>query len=91
MDLNDKYEKLREGLNQLGSWPGVHMFKFIITADNKKIALLISKFSSEAVITQKESVNGKYISITVREVMIDADSIIDRYKELETIEGVISL
>lgn len=90
MEQDGKYEKLRELLNAQ-SWPAIHMFKFIIPAVNKQIALLSSKFSTDAVISQKESSNGKYISITVREVMMDADSIIDRYKQLESIEGLISL
>ena len=47
------------------------MFKFIIPASNKSIALIESKFSDEAVISEKQSANGKYISITVKEVMLD--------------------
>ena len=90
MKKDEKYEKLRELLKSQ-SWPAVHMFKFIIPAVNKQIALLSSKFSADAVKTQKQSSNGKYISITVREVMLDADSIIERYKDLESIEGIISL
>jgi putative lipoic acid-binding regulatory protein len=66
------------------------MFKFIIPADNRKIALVEAKFSDEAIITQKESSNGKYISITIKEVMLDADSIISKYKEMEGIEGLMS-
>jgi putative lipoic acid-binding regulatory protein len=67
------------------------MFKFIIPADNRKIALVSSKFSDEAIITQKESTSGKYISITIKEVMLDADSIINKYKEMEGIEGLMAL
>jgi len=86
---DEQFDKLREQLNQM-SWPTIYMFKFIIPAENKKIAMVESKFSDEAIITQKESTNGKYISITIKEVMLNAESIIDKYKEMEGIEGLMA-
>lgn len=91
MNTDEQFNKLRELLNKGNSWPMVYMFKFIIPADNQKIALVESKFSDEAVILHKESTNGKYFSITVKEVMLDADSIISKYKEMNGIEGLIAL
>lgn len=91
MDTNEPYNKLRELLNKEGIWPTVYMFKFIVPADNQKIALVEAKFSDEAVISHKESSNGKYFSITVKEVMLSADAIIDKYKEMKNIEGLITL
>ncbi len=91
MDTNEPYDKLRELLNKEGAWPMVYMFKFIVPADNQKIALVEAKFSDEAVISHKESSNGKYFSITVKEVMLSADAIIDKYKEMKNIEGLITL
>ncbi|MBP6334634.1 MAG: DUF493 domain-containing protein [Bacteroidia bacterium] len=90
MNKSDQYENLRNELNKQGNWPLLYMFKFIIPAENKKIALVESKFSNDSVITKKESYNGKYISITVKEVMLDAESIINKYKEMEGIEGLMS-
>jgi putative lipoic acid-binding regulatory protein len=91
MTNEELFENLREKLNKDKNWPQVYMFKFIIVADNKKIALVESKFSDEAVIHQKESSGGKYMSITVKEVMLTPDAVIEKYKELSTIEGVMSL
>lgn len=87
----DQFDKLRELLNQEANWPLVYMFKFIVPADNHKIALVESKFSDEALITHKESSNGKYFSITVKEVMLSAEAIIDKYKEMTNIEGLMAL
>jgi putative lipoic acid-binding regulatory protein len=87
----DPYENLRKELNKIDSWPMLYMFKFIISSDNQTRALVVSKFSSESVITTKESTNGKYTSVTVKEVMMDAESIIAKYKEFEGIPGLISL
>lgn len=90
MNKEDKYENLRKELNKNEVWPIVYMFKFIIPADNKKIALVRSKFTDQSLVTQKESSNGKYISITAKEVMLNADSIIDKYTEMEEIEGLMA-
>ncbi len=86
-----QFDKLREQLNKEVNWPTIYMFKFIVPADNRKIALVEAKFSDEAIVTQKQSSNGKYISITVKEAMLTAESIIEKYKEMEGIEGLISL
>jgi putative lipoic acid-binding regulatory protein len=91
MSLDNEFEKLKEQLNKEKSWPIVYMFKFIVLADNRKIALVESKFSDEAIISQKESTNGKYISITIKEVMLSADAIIEKYKEMKGIEGLMAL
>jgi putative lipoic acid-binding regulatory protein len=90
MNREEQFEQLRLTLNKEANWPTIYMFKFIIPADNRRIALVESKFSDEAIITQKESTNGKYISITVKEVMLSADSIIDKYKEMDGIEGLMA-
>lgn len=91
MNKDEQFEKLREQLSKEKDWPTIYMFKFIIPADNRKIALVESKFSDEAIITQKESSTGKYMSITIKEAMLSADSIVEKYKEMEGIEGLIAL
>jgi uncharacterized protein len=87
----DQYENLRRELNKTKDWPMVYMFKFIIPADNKTRALVQSKFSADSVMTTQESSNGNYTSITVKEVMLNTEDIIDKYKEMEDIPGLISL
>lgn len=88
---DDQYDNLRKELNKTKLWPIVYMFKFIIPADNRTRALVVSKFSDDSVITTKESANGKYTSITIKEVMLDAEAIINKYKEMDGIAGLISL
>jgi hypothetical protein len=91
MSQEDPFSKLREQLEKDSSWPLVYMFKFIIPADNQKLALVESMFSDEAVISQKSSGKGNYISITVKEVMLDSASIIAIYSRASKIQGVIAL
>ena len=91
MNNEELFKSLHEKLLKDPNWPQVYMFKFIIKAENKQMALVESKFSDEAVIHQKESSAGKYMSITVKEVMLNADSVIEKYNEVCAIEGVIAL
>lgn len=91
MSQKENYDKLRELLSKENNWPMVYMFKFIVPADNKKIALVESKFSDEAIISHHESSTGKYFSITIKEAMLDAETIINKYREMEGIEGLIAL
>ena len=91
MNRDEQFEKLKEVLNKHTTWPTIYMFKFIIPADNKKIALVESKFTESAIISQHESSTGKYISITIKEVMLNADAIITKYKEMKGIDGLIAL
>jgi hypothetical protein len=48
-------------------------------------------FPPEAELLRKYSTGGKYLSITVREVMMSADDVVDRYDRASAIEGVIML
>lgn len=84
------FEELRKKLDK-ESWPAIYMFKFIVPSDNHKIALIESFFEDDAEIVMQASTNGKYTSITIRQVMLGADSIIEVYKQAAIIEGIISL
>lgn len=89
--MDEQFKNLFEKLSKDKNWPQVYMFKFIITADNRKMALVEAKFSDEATIEQKESSTGKYMSITVKEVMLSPEDVIAKYQDVATIEGVMAL
>ena len=67
------------------------MFKFIVPSDNQKIALVESLFEDDAEVSMQPSSAGKYTSITAKQVMLDAHSVIEVYKKAATIEGIMSL
>ena len=90
--MNDeKFKDLRKKLDETQSYPSVYMFKFIMDATNRKIALIENLFSENAEIYTKESDKGKYISITITEVMMSTEEIIGIYSKASEIEGVILL
>lgn len=85
-------ERIRKAIDNHHSWPGVYMFKFIIPADNEKLAQVQSLFNSNtAQITTRPSSKGNFIALTAREVMVSADQVIERYQNAAKIEGVIAL
>jgi len=91
-DREQKYEKLKLQLEEGFEWPTLYMFKFIIPADNERLAQVESLFDSEeAIINTRESSKGNFISVTVKEMMMSPQRVIDRYVQAESIEGLISL
>ena len=87
----DKFADLRKKLEETLTYPSVYMFKFILPADNRKIALVENMFGEDAEIYTKESDKGKYISITVKSVVVSVDDIISIYEKAAGIEGVMLL
>jgi uncharacterized protein len=88
----DFYKRLKEELVNSTVWPSEYLFKFIVPSDSHKIAIIEKSFDNMgAVIKTSASKNGKYTSISVNTTMKSAQSVIDKYQELSTIEGIISL
>lgn len=97
MSTSDKseafYKKLKSQLQDTALWPSEYLYKFIVTTDASKIKKLSNLFNNQgAVITTKESKNGKYTSVSINLKMKNPDAVIAKYKEVaDKIEDVISL
>lgn len=83
----DQFEGLRDKLKDL-EFPSKYMYKFITSQEN--IALLRPCFQ-DAEITVKQSSKGKYNSFTAVTMAMNPEQIIDKYKSLSHIKGLISL
>ncbi len=91
-EVNEEFlRSLENKLNETTEWPSVYMFKFIVPADNRKIALVESMFGEGAQISMNESRGGKYISITIKVVMLNAIEVVEKYRSAASIEGLIAL
>jgi hypothetical protein len=90
MSERDPYSKLREQL-ELQSWPNVYLFKFIVPNDSERVAKVTALFDNGDELQLQPSKTGKYISVGAKELMLDVDSIIEKYKQAAKIEGLISL
>ena len=74
------------------TWPSLYLYKFIVPSVEENILRVEEAFDCMgAVIKTTKSKTGKYTSISVDVMMKDAQEIIDKYKEVSTIEGIISL
>ncbi len=88
---NDFLDRLEKQLGDHGPWPQVYMFKFIITDNNRNYAILRSIFGELSKFTVRHSSKGKYISVTISEMMMDPAEVIERYKKASIIEEIIAL
>ena len=86
------YKKLKLSLEETTTFPTNYMFKFIIPTDDGKFKQIDSMFNKlGAVIKSKLSKNGKFTSLTILVDMESSDQIIEKYQQVGTVEGVISL
>lgn len=76
---------------ELLNWPAVYYFKFIVPNDSEKLALVSSLFDETSEIVIHQSKNNKFISLSAKEMMLDVESIIEKYKKASLIKGIISL
>jgi len=51
----------------------------------------LALFSGTAEVTRKFSKAAKYVSFTVNEVMVSSDAVLERYEQVDKIDGVITL
>ena len=85
------YKNLKSKLEKQFEWPHLYLFKFIIPADNHKLALVEALFGEEAELSTRQSSSNKFISISAKEIMMSAEEIITIYKKAGEIEGIIAL
>ncbi|MET0573167.1 MAG: DUF493 family protein [Pedobacter agri] len=86
----DIYANLKEKLESVEKFPGIYNFKFIITGGLDKIEELRKVLPDDEFIEQS-SKTGKYVSITVKKQMQNADEVIAIYKQTANIKGIMTL
>ncbi len=90
--MEEFFERLRGELANSTQWPSIYLFKFIVPTDAEKIKTVEDAFDQlGAVINTTESRNGRYTSVSVNVPMESPDHVIEKYKQVSTIEGIISL
>ncbi|KQC29306.1 DUF493 family protein [Flagellimonas eckloniae] len=86
------YARLKEQLLENTSWPSNYLYKFIVPTDEERIGQIKDIFNmSGAVIESKKSKKGTYTSISITVHLNNPDEVIAKYKEVSSVEGVISL
>ncbi|HLA54498.1 MAG TPA: DUF493 family protein [Flavobacterium sp.] len=86
------FERLKIQLEDSNDWPAEYLFKFIVPTDETKVLAVENAFNGMgAVMHTTKSKTEKYTSISINVQMESAQQIIDKYKEVAAIEGIISL
>jgi len=88
--MSDIFNSLRAQL-ELEEWPNVYLFKLIGPNNSETVARITALFDDGTDLHYQPSKTGKYISISVKEMMMDVDSIIAKYEQAALIEGVMTL
>ena len=75
-------------LDEHYSWPALYIFKFIVPIGKEdELKSLFPLHTS----TDKLSTQGNYISITFQMMMPSSDAVIEIYKRVSAIDGIIAL
>lgn len=86
------YKRFKEELAETTTWPSDYLYKFIVLTDEEKIKRIHEIFNNTgAVIESKKSKKGKYTSVSITVNLKNPDEVIQKYKEVGQVEGVISL
>jgi putative lipoic acid-binding regulatory protein len=86
------YDRLRIQLEGDTQWPSNYLYKFIVPAMLDKIAEIEAIFDgTNALISTRDSSKGSYTSISVKVMMNSPEAVIEKYLEVSSVEGVISL
>jgi uncharacterized protein len=91
-NTRDFYERLKVELDNNTTWPSVYLFKFIVPSENDNVFQVENAFNRMgAVIKTTKSKTGKFTSVSIDVTMNNAQEIINKYMEVSTIKGIISL
>lgn len=85
---NLDFSKLQELLDEQVSWPSYYTFKFIANENN--IDQVLDHLDGHD-IAKRPSRSGKYTSITSKARFHSSQEVINVYKKMKTVEGIISL
>jgi nitrate reductase NapAB chaperone NapD len=86
------YERLKVELDNSNTWPAEYLFKFIVPTSDENIKKVEEAFNCMgAVIKTTKSKTGKFTSISIDLEVKDSQEIIDKYQEVSTIKGIVSL
>ena len=85
-------ERLKVELDNSNTWPAEYSYKFIVPSVDDNVERVEKAFDRMgAVIKTTRSKTGKFTSVSIDVTMNSADEVIGKYKEVSTIEGIVSL
>ena len=91
-EAQEFYDRLQVELDNSNTWPAEYLFKFIVPTVNNNVDFVENAFNCMgAVIKTTKSKTGKYTSISIDVTVKNSEEIIQKYKEVSIIDGIVSL
>ena len=91
-EAQEFYDRLQTELNNSNTWPAEYLFKFIVPSVDNNVDFVENTFNGMgAVIKTTKSKTGKYTSISIDVTVNNSNEIIQKYKEVAVIKGIVSL
>ncbi len=88
----DFYRSLKEKLEDTHDFPEDYLFKFIVTNSDAKNTEIFRVFDGiKFTLSTRDSKNCKYTAININAFVLDADQVIEIYKCVGKVEGVLML
>ncbi|MBC7660479.1 MAG: DUF493 family protein [Chitinophagaceae bacterium] len=84
----DAYVSFKNKLDEIHTFPGAYLFKFVVPEAKKGELLSIMP---TGLVQERSSSNQKYVSITLTAQMESSDDVVSVYKEAAKIEGIVTL
>jgi hypothetical protein len=94
MDKNTEefYERLKIELDRSNTWPATYLFKFIVPTVDDNVDRVENAFNRLGVVIKTtKSKTAKFTSISIDVIMNSSQEIVDKYQEVSTIKGIVSL
>ena len=91
-EVAEFYERLKVELDMSNTWPAEYLFKFIVPSIDDNVFRVEEAFNCMgAVIKTTKSKTGKFTSVSIDVTVKNAQEVIDKYQEVSTIKGIVSL
>lgn len=87
-EISIKYWKLKMVMDETVQFPTEYLFKFIVPSSEVQVLLGILKGMD---IDEKASSGGKYISVSAKKIFNNSDEIINVYRSVSAVKGIICL
>lgn len=86
------FSKLKDLLDNNHLWPSSYTFKFIIPQNSEQHLRSILKLDVEIMTYEfRPSSKGNYLSLTFSHVFASSDGVIEIYKRVSMVKGIISI
>ncbi len=83
--------KFKALLEESYSWPTYYLFKFIVPSSSEDELKSVFAGKANQKMEVRPSKNGNYLSISINILMKSADEVLEIYKAVEKVKGIMSL